>query len=554
MIGGPSGDSMTYSNVESQAQAFLTFSLLPWLRLIEQAFSANADLSPASVYVEFLLDGFLRADSATRASVYTAALSPQTGWMESRRGPPAGRPPGRGRGGRARAAAAGRAPAGGGDDERRNTRWLASVPGEVEERTATVEVADKRVRGLIPYGVESRDLGGWTEIIEPAAFRNARLEELRAVVDHRGVPLGRYPGTLDVEDRDDGLHWSLDPPRSRQDVIEAIERGDMRAGSWRMVVGRDEWRGDTRHVHEIAELRDVTIVGAEEPAYGDAATVEYRTHNGGSSAREEADMASQNEQDGAAENRSAENEKESGETTTSTMASTGTATDSITVSPPQATTSLGLRVEDRVQGTPMGLADAFRSRGWPGERATLEWPEYEAQSRITRNVTVDFRTLAVSGSVDDVNRVERESGPYGFDQRYAWPAFPRVAVGSDATSVEYWQQQTRSLASAANVVRAIDAVSAKPETSSGVNVVSASLKQVASVETAIPNVHLLQPAFRTVIEQDLRYALDGGLDKLVFDAIAVSGFQAPGSDNLLVSIRKAITTIRGRAIRRTHWS
>ena len=227
------------------------------------------------------------------------------------------------------------------------------------------------------------------------------------------------------------------------------------------------------------------------------------------------------------------------------MASTGTATDSITVSPPQATTSLGLRVEDRVQGTPMGLADAFRSRGWPGERATLEWPKYEAQSRITRNVTVDFQTLAVSGSVDDVNRVERESGPYGFDQRYAWPAFPRVAVGSDATSVEYWQQQTRSLASAANVVRAIDAVSAKPETSSGVNVVSASLKQVASVETAIPNVHLLQPAFRTVIEQDLRYALDGGLDKLVLDAIAVSGFQAPGSDNLLVSIRKAITTIQG---------
>ena len=50
-------------------------------------------------------------------------------------------------------------------------------------------------------------------------------------------------------------------------------------------------------------------------------------------------MASQNEQDGAAENRSAENEKESGETTTSTMASTGTATDSITVSPPQATTA-----------------------------------------------------------------------------------------------------------------------------------------------------------------------------------------------------------------------
>jgi hypothetical protein len=48
-----------------------------------------------------------------------------------------------------------------------------------------------------------------------------------------------------------------------------------------------------------------------------------------------------------------------------------------------------------------------------------------------------------------------------------------------------------------------------------------------------------------VIEQDLRLALNGGLDKLVLDFIATAGFQAPGTDNFLVSVRKAITTIRG---------
>ena len=110
------------------------------------------------------------------------------------------------------------------------------------------------------------------------------------MIDHRGVPLGRYPTTLDVEDRDDGLHWTLDPPRSRQDVVEAVERGDMRAGSWRMVVARDRWVGDVRHVEAIAELKDVTIVGAEEPAYGDAAAVEYRTTNGGERRQEGANM------------------------------------------------------------------------------------------------------------------------------------------------------------------------------------------------------------------------------------------------------------------------
>ena len=40
-----------------------------------------------------------------------------------------------------------------------------------------------------------------------------------------------------------------------------------------MIVGRDEWRGNVRHVHEIAELRDVAVV--TNPAYA-AAAVEYR--------------------------------------------------------------------------------------------------------------------------------------------------------------------------------------------------------------------------------------------------------------------------------------
>jgi HK97 family phage portal protein len=81
MIGAPSGDSMTYANVEAQAQAFVTFSLRPWLVVIEQALSLDRDLMPQTIYVEFLLDGLLRADSRTRAEIYTAALNPETGWM-----------------------------------------------------------------------------------------------------------------------------------------------------------------------------------------------------------------------------------------------------------------------------------------------------------------------------------------------------------------------------------------------------------------------------------------------------------------------------------------
>lgn len=81
MIGADTGDSMTYSNTESQALAFVTHSLRPWLVAIEQAISADDDLAPGGLYVEFLLDALLRADSKTRSEVYALALDPDRGYM-----------------------------------------------------------------------------------------------------------------------------------------------------------------------------------------------------------------------------------------------------------------------------------------------------------------------------------------------------------------------------------------------------------------------------------------------------------------------------------------
>src|SRR4029450_4335237 len=68
--------------------------------------------------------------------------------------------------------------------------------------------------------------------------------------------------------------------------------------------------------------------------------------------------------------------------------------------------------------------------------------------------------------------------------------------------------------------------------------------QVAGVQTAIPNVFLEQQQLATIVENDLRLSIYDGLDELVRAGLATSGFQAPGTDNILVSIRKAITTLR----------
>jgi len=142
--------------------------------------------------------------------------------------------------------------------------------GGVEERSApeALSVDGQRLHGVIPYSQRSADLGGFEEIMQPGCLRNADLSGLVARVDHAGLPIGRYPATIQLEDRDDGLHWSVELPRSRDDIREAVQRGDLKSSSWRMQVGRDRWDGDTRHIEEVRSLHDVSVV--VNPAYPSA--------------------------------------------------------------------------------------------------------------------------------------------------------------------------------------------------------------------------------------------------------------------------------------------
>ena len=66
MIGGESGSSMTYANVEQQQINFVMFTLRPWLVALETAFSA---LLPDRQYVKFNSDALIRADLKTRWEV-----------------------------------------------------------------------------------------------------------------------------------------------------------------------------------------------------------------------------------------------------------------------------------------------------------------------------------------------------------------------------------------------------------------------------------------------------------------------------------------------------
>jgi HK97 family phage portal protein len=84
-VNAPSNDSLTYSNSETQAMALIKYVISIYTTSLEQAITNSPLCAGPFVFVEFLYDSILRADSLVRSQVYTAALgNPQTGapgWM-----------------------------------------------------------------------------------------------------------------------------------------------------------------------------------------------------------------------------------------------------------------------------------------------------------------------------------------------------------------------------------------------------------------------------------------------------------------------------------------
>jgi HK97 family phage prohead protease len=356
-------------------------------------------------------------------------------------------------------------------------------------------------------------MGGWKEVIEPGALHAANLDELVARVDHAGVPIGRFPKTLDLEERSDGLHWSLTPPRSRADLLEAIQRGDLQAGSWQMVVSQDRWEGDTRHVEAISELRDVSVVST--PAYP-AASVEYRA-----APTKEDDMSEESTSPVPAEEASAEDAKTE-ERKAPENASNATDV-KVTHEPAPA-----LQVEDRASA-PTGLFQRFESRGFPNEAASVSWDEY--------------RSLTFGGTIDTMSPLRRDPVMLGADQRYAFPVFQSIAVGPEVTSVQILRQDCRTLAAGTAVVRAVDATSTKPEVTTAGTVTTLTMSQVAAKESSIPNLYLQQSGFQPLVEQDLRLSINEGYDRLVNVGISTAGTAAGVTGDILAKARKAITVV-----------
>jgi len=147
----------------------------------------------------------------------------------------------------------------------------------VELRAYMSEDEDKMLLEgyAIVFNSESRDLGGFTEVVKENALDNAlnRNSDVLALYGHDYANvLGRQSaGTLKLDKDEKGIKFMLDLPNTQlgRDVYTLVERGDLKGNSFGFTVEKDSWNkvGEkvVRTIEQVKELFEISIVSL--PAY-----------------------------------------------------------------------------------------------------------------------------------------------------------------------------------------------------------------------------------------------------------------------------------------------
>lgn len=161
----------------------------------------------------------------------------------------------------------------------------------LERRSFDIEFRSEESRKVEGYASvfnsRSKDLGGFTEIIDPSAFEGViERSDVLALLNHdqdRGVLARSRKGVgslmLTIDER--GLHYSFDAPHTAlgNELIEGLKRGDISTSSFAFTVSGEKWTKEEdgsylRTITQIDKLFDVSPVYNE--AYEDT-TVALRS-------------------------------------------------------------------------------------------------------------------------------------------------------------------------------------------------------------------------------------------------------------------------------------
>lgn len=156
------------------------------------------------------------------------------------------------------------------DLERRYT------PVPVELRAAKEQ--QRTINGYAAvFNRESSNLGGFVEVVDARAFNKSRGDgwpDVLARYNHDdNMLLGTVAGgTLRLLVDDTGLMYDVDPPAARADILELVQRGDVRKSSFAFRTMDDDWsmtdQGFPKRTLLSAQLVDVAPVNI--PAYPDS--------------------------------------------------------------------------------------------------------------------------------------------------------------------------------------------------------------------------------------------------------------------------------------------
>jgi HK97 family phage prohead protease len=391
-----------------------------------------------------------------------------------------------------------------------------------ETRIVDVDVVGVEMRGgntvhgfAATYGTLSEDLGGGRrETIKPGAFRDVVGGDVRGLLNHDASQvLGRTKsGTLRLFDEPQGLRFELDLPESPlgENMRTAVARGDIDGASFSFEVGDESWDGDVRTIETVKALHDISL--ASYPAYP-STSLELRTRQKENTMAEEATAET--------EVSTTSNEPEEEQRT---QTSTGT-----------------FRVTERDQAPVESrtLWGKFQAAGFQpgGQRTELTWGDYSSAWE-NRAITMGTTTLDLYSARQIIG------GPFPYDTRWAWPAFQQVPVDAATTAVNILSETSRTLIAGGTAVRAINAVTSKPEVALTVTSTPTELKQIAAVVAGVPNIVLKQAGIESIIANDLRLSYGDGLDFHVCAGINTAGTQTLATDPLLNVIRRCITVLR----------
>lgn len=123
------------------------------------------------------------------------------------------------------------------------------------------------------FNRSSRNLGGFTEDVDPIAFNQSRGDGWPGVMaryNHTELIGTTAAGTLQLRTDAYGLFYEVDPPKSRGYVTEMVRRGDISKSSFAFRTINDDWQykdGLARRTLLGVQLVDVAPV--DDPAYMD---------------------------------------------------------------------------------------------------------------------------------------------------------------------------------------------------------------------------------------------------------------------------------------------